>query len=252
MKKSVLALSLSLCAAGLVWAAQAPVIDAARVAAAMKQYETQMQQAGRPIDPKQQQQLQQDITKSLQGAEVLKAEALKAGLDKQDSVQSEWKNLEAQFYAQQYVNHLKSNVQVSDADLLKLYQHMGREIKLQQAAFPNAAEAEKALALLKKGMSFEQLTKQLKDQPQSPQDWINPQAFPPEIGQVINSMEKGQITGFPVAFGGAYYLFRLADVQQSKEMPPFAQIKPQLLEQAKEQQVQMQIQKILQEAGIQP
>ena len=99
MNKKVMASVLALSLAGLAVAAQAPQIDNARVDSMVKQV---LQQAGQ--NPQMQGQvngetIRAQVIKELQTVEVLKAEALKAGLDKDATVQNELKNLEAQFYA---------------------------------------------------------------------------------------------------------------------------------------------------------
>ena len=95
MNKKVMVSALVLSLAGLAVAAQAPQIDNARVDSMVNQF---LQQAGQ--NPQMQGQLNGEkiraqVVKELQTVEVLKAEALKAGLDKDAAVQNEFKNINA-------------------------------------------------------------------------------------------------------------------------------------------------------------
>ena len=109
---------LSMIAAGLALA-EAPKVDQARIDAMLKQVQAQMaaqpQQPGAPLPNKAQ--LTQDITRELQTVDVLQAEAVKAGLDKQPDIQAGLANLQAQYYANAYVDHLRAKIEVSDSDL---------------------------------------------------------------------------------------------------------------------------------------
>ena len=131
MNKKVMASVLALSLAGLAVAAQAPQIDNARVDSMVKQV---LQQAGQ--NPQMQGQvngetIRAQVIKELQTVEVLKAEALKAGLDKDATVQNELKNLEAQFYAAKYSEHLEKTVQVDEAEARRTYDTMAKMVQIQ-------------------------------------------------------------------------------------------------------------------------
>ncbi|OSI08681.1 putative peptidyl-prolyl isomerasen [Neisseria animaloris] len=194
--------------------------------------------------------IRKNVIVQLQSFEVLKNEAFKIGLNKDPEVQNQWKNLEAQFYASQYAAYLERNTQVNEADLRAAYDRQTNTVKLQQVQFATAAEARSAQELLLKGLSFEELMKRYPNPEQEFDEFIFPQQLPPELGQVIAPMTRGQVTADPVKFNGKFYLFKLAAVERSPEAPPFAQIKDQLTLQAKQQKVQEQIEKLLKENGV--
>ncbi|MDO5686053.1 MAG: peptidylprolyl isomerase [Neisseria sp.] len=242
---------LALLLAGLfAAAADAPKIDEARINAVMTQVEAQAAESGAEIPAEQRTQLREQILRDLQRAEVLKNTAFSAGIDKKTEVQSLFKNFEAQFYAAQYVEHLKNTITPSDADLRQLYDRLGREVKIQMAAFPNEAEAQAAQEKLLKGMSFTNLLASLPNQPASPPDFISAQMLPPEMAAEIDAMDKGKISSKPVAYQGVYYLFKVADTRKGGNMPPFEQIKARLAEQKKDELVRAEVQKILTEYGL--
>ncbi len=243
---------LSMIAAGLALA-EAPKIDQARIDVMLKQVQAQMaaqpQQPGAPLPDKAQ--LTQDLTRELQTVDVLHAEAVKAGLDKQPDIQAGLANLQAQYYANAYVQYLQDKIEVSDSDLRQTYDLLSREIKLLPIEFESEAAAKAGLERLKKGLSFEALMKEVN--PQSPTDvWMNPQQLPPPVAHIASLLKDGQITGDVVNLEGHHYLFKLAGARRSADAPPFEQVKEQLRNQARQQKVQAEIAKLLQEKGIQP
>lgn len=249
MKTQTTFLALTLAALFAV-AADTPKIDEARINAVITQIEAQAKESGTEIPAEQRTAFREQVTRDLQRAEVMKNAALAAGLDKDANVQNQLKNIEAQFYAAQYVEHLKNTVSVSESDLRQLYERLGREVKIQMAAFHNEADARAAQEKLLKGMSFSDLLASLPNQPASPPDFISTQMLPPEFASVIDSMEKGKISTDPVAYQGVYYLFKVADTRKGANLPPFEQVKPRLIAQKKDEAVREQIQKLLKDNGL--
>lgn len=248
MKKSITWLAgFSIMAAGLAFA-DAPKIDSQRINVMLKQYERQMQaQPGAPAPNKAE--IQKEITLRLQTADILKAEALKAGLDKQPDTQAAWQNMQAQFYAAQYVDHLAASIEVSDSDLRRQYQQVSQEINLLPIVFPSEQAAEEGLSKLKKGLAYETLLKQVN--PEAPQsNWMNPKQLPPEFAQLASQLKNGQISPNVITIDGHYILLKLAGTRQAPDAPAFDQIKEQLRNQAKQEKVSQQINQILKNNGI--
>ncbi|WP_370389404.1 peptidylprolyl isomerase [Snodgrassella alvi] len=248
MKKSITWLAgFSIMAAGLAFA-DAPKIDSQRINVMLKQYERQMQaQPGAPAPNKAE--IQKEITLRLQTADILKAEALKAGLDKQPDTQAAWQNMQAQFYAAQYVDHLAASIEVSDSDLRRQYQQVSQEINLLPIVFPSEQAAEEGLSKLKKGLAYETLLKQVN--PEAPQtNWMNPQQLPPDFAQLASQLKNGQISPNVITIDGHYILLKLAGTRQAPDAPAFDQVKEQLRNQAKQEKVSQQINQILKNNGI--
>ncbi|MDO4249494.1 MAG: peptidyl-prolyl cis-trans isomerase [Neisseria sp.] len=196
--------------------------------------------------------IRKQAERRLQITEVLKQEAFKAGLDKDAEVQNRLKNMEADFYADAYALHLEKTVQADESDVRKLYDLVSRTVKIQQIAFNSADEAKAAQALLLKGLSFEELVKRHPGQGMGTDNFIHPRELGPEIGRAVASMNRGEVSKEPLPYNGKFYLIKLAAEGRNPEIPPFAQIKDQLLEQAKQQKVQEQIAQILKNNGINP
>ena len=112
-KTAVLAI-LALSTIGLA-TAKAPEIDPARidsmVAEVLRQADQHPNQTAKPDG----QAIRKDVVKRLQTLEILKNEAIKAGLDKDAEVQNQLKNVEAEFYANQYAAYLERQTAVDDA-----------------------------------------------------------------------------------------------------------------------------------------
>ena len=118
-KTAVLAI-LALSTVGLA-TAKAPEIDPARidsmVAEVLRQADQHPNQTAKPDG----QAIRKDVVTRLQTLEILKNEAIKAGLDKDAEVQNQFKNVEAEFYANQYAAYLERQTAVDDAELRRFY-----------------------------------------------------------------------------------------------------------------------------------
>lgn len=250
MKYKTLISACALAAAGFAMAAQAPEIETGRidsmVAQVMKQADADSHATQRPDGAV----IRKNVITQLQSFEIMKNEALKAGLDKNPEVQNELKNLEAQFYAAQYAAYLERNTEVSDAEVRTAYDQQTRIVKLQQVQFDSADAARSAQELLLKGMSFEALMKRYPNPEQQFNDYISPQQLPPELSRIVGQMTRGQITREPVKLGNQFYIFKLAASERNPEAPPFDAVREQLTQQAKQQKVQQQIETILKNHGL--
>lgn len=251
MRKSTKWLAgLSLIAAGIALA-DPPQINTARVDAMIKEIQPQMQAQAQPGAPKPDPaQLQKNVMHTLQIADALKAEALKAGLDKKPETQAAWQNVQAQFYANQYFLYLQSQVNVSDADLRKDYDKSTREIQLLPIQFSNEAAANAALTRLKKGLSFEALMKE-ENQPAPKDSWVPQAQLPAPLAKIVNTLGIGKITDKAVNLNGQFYLLKLANARRLDDAPPFEQVKEQFREKVKQDKAQEQIVELLKQHGIQ-
>lgn len=247
LKSKILAGVIAVSLTGLAIAK--PEIEAARIDSMVKEITAQIGNA--PDQPKPDaKEIRQQVEKRLMMMEALKAEALKAGLDKQPEVQYQLKNLEAQFYAAKFVDDLTAKVQINEQDLRDTYDQFNRVIQLQQVHFDTAEKAREAQQLLLKGMSFENLMKRFPNPEQQFKDYINPQQLPPEIGSVVATMSRGDVTKDPILLNGQYYLFKLSAIGTAPDAKPFEQVKDQLVNAAKQKKVDEQIRAILKANGI--
>ncbi|MCO6505113.1 MAG: peptidyl-prolyl cis-trans isomerase [Snodgrassella sp.] len=250
MKKSApLLAGLTVIATSLAFAIP-PSIDNERVNVFLQQIQNQMQMqnqtAGAVPDPNK---LKADIIIQLQTADLLKSEALKAGLDKRPETRAAWQNLEARFFATQYVDYLAVNTKVNENDVRRQYELYYQEFNLVPIVFTTKAAAEEGLNKLKKGMAYETLLKQ--NNPSAPStNWIGARQLPAKFARLARKLVKGQITANVVEFEGRFYLLKLAEIRQDAKAPEFDQVKNELREIAKQDKVQQQIEELLKKNGV--
>lgn len=248
MKKSLIVSLLAV--SFMAFAQEAPKVDEATFNLLWQQYEEQAKIAGVTLTDEQKKEAQKQLTRDMQRAEVLKNEAIKAGLDKDTKTQLLLKSFETQFYAQQYIEHLSKNVKVEENDLRKIYERLGREVKIQMAAFRTEAEAKAAQEKLRKGLSFSALVASLPQQTESPKEFISPQMLPPAFAAEVDAMDKGKISSKPLQFEGMFYLLKVADTRMAANTPPFDTVKSKLILQRKDEMVKEKVQKILESYNL--
>ncbi|MDO4642133.1 MAG: peptidylprolyl isomerase [Neisseria sp.] len=251
MKTKVLLTSLGLALTSMALAA--PTIDKARIDSMstllLKQAEQNPQAQPGNIDGAE---IRKVATQRVQIMEVLKNEAIKNGLNKDSAIQAQLKNLEAEVYANAYTEYLEKKAEIDESDVRKLYDQIAKTVKIQQVIFDTPAEAKAAQELLLKGLSFDDLVKRYPKQSKSTDSFISPQDLDPEIGKIISTMARGEVTKEPITLNGKFYLVKLAAEGRNPQVPPFEQIKNQLISQAKQQKVQEQIMQLLKSNGINP
>lgn len=254
MKRTPFAAAALLAAAvgGFAVAAQAPEIDSARVDSMVTQVLQQADQNPQQTQKPDGKAIRQDIITRLQTFEILKNEALKAGLDKDPEVRNRFKNMEAQFYAGQYAEYLERNTEVTDSELRQIYDQQTRMIKLQQVSFASDAEARSAQELLLKGLSFDELMKRYPNPEQAFDGFIMPQQLPPDLAAAIEPLNRGDVTRTPLKLQGKFYLFKLNAVERNPEAQPFELVRHQVAQQAKQQKVRRQIEQLLKANGVNP
>lgn len=226
--------------------AQAPKIDEQRVNALIAEQNIPVEQ----LSAEQLETVRKQALLQLQRAEVLKNEALAAGLDKEPKVQWQKQNMEAGFYAGEYLRHLQETVTIDEADVRKLYEQMTREIKLQQAVFSNKEAALAAITQLRNGKSFGDMIASLDNQPAPLADFINPQDLPPEMGAVVSQLSKGEMTSEPFEYQGVFYLLKVQDSRIGENLPPYEQLREQLTQHQKELQVRKMVEDLFHKQGL--
>lgn len=231
-------------------AAKAPDIDPARVDTMVKEILRQADQ--NPAEKPDGATIRKEVLTQLQTFEVLKNEALKAGLDKDPEVRKQFQTMEAQFYAHQYAQYLERNTDIDERELRRLYDRQTRMIKLQQVSFGSLQEAHAAQALLLKGMSFENLMKRFPNPEQSFNEFIQPQQLPPQIAAAVEPLSRGDVTREPLKLQDRFYLFKLSAVERNPQAQSFELVRNRLAQQAKQQKVKQQIDRLLESNGIRP
>ncbi|MFC6519829.1 peptidylprolyl isomerase [Undibacterium arcticum] len=119
----------------------------------------------------------------------------------------------------------------------------GNEYKARHILVEKEAEAKDIIAKLKKDpKTFEALAKEKSKDPGSKVNggdlgWFDPRRMVPEFGAAVAKLEKGKFTEEPVKSQFGYHIILLED-SRMKEAPPFEQIKPGLIQKARQQSLQ--------------
>ena len=101
------------------------------------------------------------------------------------------------------------------------------EYKVSDIAVATEADAQAALARIKKGESFDKVAKSISLAPNKVQGgavgWVQAGQVGPQLGSALSSLSKGQVTS-PIQMQQGWYLMKLEDKKSSKP-PSFEQAK---------------------------
>ncbi len=126
---------------------------------------------------------------------------------------------------------------ITDADVQAEYnrelaslgpQGMIVEYKVSDIAVATEADAQAALARIKKGEPFDKVAKSVSLAPNKVQGgavgWIQPEQVAPQLASILTSLSKGQVSPAPIQLQQGWYLIKLEDKKSSKP-PSFEQTK---------------------------
>jgi len=198
---------------------------------------------GRPITPEMQTQLREEVV----AREVFMQEAQKLHLDTTDDYKNQMELARQAILIRALFETYRKQNPVADADIKAQYDkfaaaNSGKEYKVRHILVPTEAEAKKILADLKKGAKFEDLAKKQSKDPGSAVkggdlDWANPSSFVPEFSEALIKLKKGETTAVPVKTQFGYHIIRVDDIRQAT-MPKLEEVKPQIVQQLQQQQLQ--------------
>ncbi len=223
-------------------------VPEARVNAALEQYLAmfKLSQPNEPIAPAQLIELKKQLRSNLSTSDLLKAEALKRGLDQLPAVKMRHENGVANFYANAWVRDMASKITVSEAELRQAYQTQYLERKVGILSFDTAKEAQQALSLLRKGQSFESLAKAQK-QPEPNGMWLSQShmgQLPEDMRAVINALSTGQISRQPMTVEGEFVLFKIHRERAIEGSKPFKFMKDELDTQLRQEKLLQAVEKV--------
>lgn len=228
----------------------APTVSEARVEAALAQYlaMAKLSQPDEPIAPAQLTEFKQQLRNNLSSSDVLKAEAIKQGLDQKPAVKMRHENAVANFYANAWVRDAAEKITISEAELRQAYQQQFIERRVGILSFPTEAEAKQALTLLRKGQSFEALALAQK-QPEPKGMWLSQShmaQLPADMSAAISSLSAGQVTHQPLAVEGEFVLFKIHRERNIEGSKPFKFMKAELATQLRQEKLLKAVEKVAQ------
>ncbi len=117
-----------------------------------------------------------------------------------------------------------------------------KEVKASHILVESEARAKAIIAEVKAGKKFEDIAKQESKDPGSGSKggdlgWASPDNYVPEFTQALIKLKKGELSSEPVKSQYGWHIIRMDD-ERKAEMPAFEDVKPQIVQQLKQQKLQ--------------
>ncbi len=202
----------------------------------------QMARAGRPVTPDQMNQLKDEVV----AREIFMQEARKRGLDTTDAFKDQMELARQSILIRELFADFQKKNPVTDAEAKAEYDKFvaangGKEFRARHILVENEDEAKAIIASLKKGAKFDEIARKSSKDPGSGAnggdlDWANADSYVPEFSEAMKKLSKGQLTETPVKTQFGWHIIRLDDVREA-QLPPFDQVKPQIVQQMQQQKL---------------
>jgi len=187
------------------------------------------------------------VREDLINREIVAQEAARAGTLKKQDVQLQLDMARQEVLVGAYISEYLRTHAVTDADVQKEYdraraQTGTTEYRARHILLESEDEAKRVLAELKKGGKFEEVArKNSKDEGTRERggdlDWNVPAAFDKAFSDAMLKLEKGQVTSEPVHTRFGFHVIQLEDTR-AVNIPPLAQVKPQIQQRLTRQKVE--------------
>jgi peptidyl-prolyl cis-trans isomerase C len=204
-------------------------------------------------------QLRDAIKKDLIAREVMMQEAVKQGYDKNPEVKQALESARQTIVINALARDYVTKHPVSDAEIKAEYDKFtkrngDKEYHVRHILVENEADAKAIIAKIKGGAKFEDLAKQSKDTGTAANggdlDWASPSSFPPEFAAGFTSLQKGQVTEFPVKTQVGYHVIKVDDVRPAK-VPTLDELKPQISDALLQQKLASYQEEMVKKAKVQ-
>jgi peptidyl-prolyl cis-trans isomerase C len=203
--------------------------------------------AGRPDTPEARRNIIDQLALQMLAAE----EAVKKGLDKTPEVADQINTTRRSILANAYVQDLLKSGSVTDDAVKAEYERIkatitGTEYKARHILVEKESEARDIIARLRKepGAFAKLAMERSKDQGSKANGgelgWFDLSRMVPEFGAAVSKLEKGKFTQEPVKTQFGYHVILLED-SKPIEAPPLEEVKPQLTQQLRQQDVKKQL-----------
>jgi len=169
---------------------------------------------------------------------LLSQQAEKDGLANSERANTQIAMIRQNYLADLELSTYMSQNPITDADIQAEYnreiaslgpQGMIVEYKVSDIAVASEADAQAALARIKKGEAFDKVAKSVSLAPNKVQGgavgWIQPGQVAPQLASVLTTLAKGQVSPAPIQMQQGWYLIKLEDKKSTKP-PSFEQAKP--------------------------
>ncbi len=168
--------------------------------------------------------------------EVVRQEAMKAGLAEREDIKQKVKDFQDRLILNAWSQDKVKTFKISDDELKAAYDKRmadqpKTEYKARHILVKTEAEAKVIIDELKKGADFAELAKKKSTGPSGKNGgdlgWFSPNAMVAPFSEAVTKLEKGKMTEAPVKTKFGYHIIKLEDTRPIK-LPSLDAIKPQL------------------------
>jgi peptidyl-prolyl cis-trans isomerase C len=245
MKRSLRALTAVALLAAAPWALAQNVAIVNGKAVPLARVEALAQQvaaSGRPVDDQVRAQLKEEVVLR----EIFMQEAQKRGIGATEDFKTQMElarqtiMIRALFADYQKKNPITDKIIQAEYDKF-VAANGGKEFRARHILVELEDEAKAIIKSIKGGAKFEDIAKKSSKDPGSGAnggdlDWAAAGSYVTEFSEAMVKLDKGQMTEAPVKSQFGWHVIRVDDVRQA-QLPPLAEVKPQILQQMQQQQL---------------
>jgi peptidyl-prolyl cis-trans isomerase C len=245
MKRSLHALTVVALLAAAPWALAQNVAIVNGKAVPLARVEALAQQvaaSGRPVDDQVRAQLKEEVVLR----EIFMQEAQKRGVGATEEFKTQMELARQTIMIRTlFADYQKKNL-ITDAAIQAEYDKFveangGKEFRARHILVEKEDEAKAIIKSIKGGAKFEDIAKKQSKDPGSGAnggdlDWAAAGSYVTEFSEAMVKLDKGQMTEAPVKSQFGWHVIRVDDVRQA-QLPPLAEVKPQILQQMQQQQL---------------
>ncbi|WP_046168739.1 peptidyl-prolyl cis-trans isomerase [Chromobacterium vaccinii] len=205
--------------------------------------------------------LREQLKNSLVSRQLILQEASRRGLDKQPAFVKRMDEARAELLRDALFADIAEKANVGDAQIKARYDEMAaqvsgsKEVHAYQITLGSEADAQKAIAQLKKGAKFEELVKTRSIDPNAKQsggdmNWGNLSRMEPKLAEALKAIPKGQVSGSPYQSQLGWHVFKVTDIRNA-QIPPLDAVKPQIARQLQEEAIAKAVEDLRAKSKIQ-
>ncbi|MFT5934094.1 MAG: peptidyl-prolyl cis-trans isomerase C [Hydrogenophaga sp.] len=245
MKRSLHALTVVALLATAPWALAQNVAIVNGKAVPLARVEALAQQvaaSGRPVDDQVRAQLKEEVVLR----EIFMQEAQKRGVGATEEFKTQMELARQTIMIRTLFADYQKKNPITDAAIQAEYDKFveangGKEFRARHILVEKEDEAKAIIKSIKGGAKFEDIAKKQSKDPGSGAnggdlDWAAAGSYVTEFSEAMVKLDKGQMTEVPVKSQFGWHVIRVDDVRQA-QLPPLAEVKPQILQQMQQQQL---------------
>ena len=165
----------------------------------------------------------ENIIDEMVATELLRQEAIKAGIADKESVRFQIRLQESETLARMLMREKFGSLSFTEADLKSAYDKQmsktdGREFKARHILLKTEDEANAVIEAIRAGGNFIELAKERSTGPTGPNGgdlgWFEPSRMVPPFAEAVKAMNKGDVSVAPVQTNFGWHVIQLDDVRE--------------------------------------